>query len=311
MVQTPQAQACTPSWLDHLRVTRIEAELEPEAPWTLPAEPETLLRGVLGSAVFELLCVRPHRRCTACDLRLRCEIPSWYDPGRVGADQPRPLLPRTSLGPGEGVGPGRPWRASWLALGEIPRSSVLVEAIVRLGRLGLGEARVPHRLARLSVQGAGPAVPVIVEDRETGAGWPAPGALRAFVQLPADPAGLELRVVRPTRWKGADRRRAPTIGDLVRAALGRVRQVAREQGRSLDAWWDDPCDLDQPWATAHWVQSTRQNSRGDQHRLSGWVGTLRCGPEIAPWADLLAAAEVLALGQHLSFGLGQIELDWR
>lgn len=187
---------------------------------------------------------------------------------------------------------------------------MLIEALVRLGRLGLGQARTPHRVLRLTARGEGAEVEVVIDDRETGVAWPAPGPLRAHIELPEEGRGVRIRVVRPTRWKGADPERAPTLGDLLGATLSRVRQVARDQGQTLDTWWGAPGVLTQPWTTARWVSGDRRNSHGERQDLSGWMGTIRCGPEIGPWTDLLAAGEVLGVGQNVSFGRGQIELDW-
>jgi CRISPR/Cas system endoribonuclease Cas6 (RAMP superfamily) len=45
--------------------------------------------------------------------------------------------------------------------------------------------------------------------------------------------------------------------------------------------------------------------------LSGWVGRIDLGPEVATVAELLAVGEVLQVGRHTSEGLGRYRLRWR
>lgn len=300
----------TDDWTRAVLLTRLGLELAPRAPCRLGEDPDRLLRGLLGRAVFDVACAREHRSCEACDLRMDCDIPGWYDPGRPHAHAPRPALPRSITPAGASLSPGEPWRAEILVLGAIPRPSLLVEALVRLGRNGLGPERAPLSLARLEVQGAGPPVALVREERQVGR-WPAPGPLAAFLALPGEIGGVEVQVESPLSWTGARPDREPTAGDLLWAALGRVRQVSRAQGLPQPPPWPDPRRLDQPWDLAVWEGGSRRTSGDGVQDLSGWTGKLTLGPEIGPWASLLAAGAVLGLGRSVSAGRGRIALDWR
>lgn len=300
----------TPDWMLQLLLTELVVELAPRAPWTLPEDPDPLLRGLLGRAMFDVICARDHRQCEACDLRMDCEMPGWYDPGRPHGHGPRPVLARSITPGGATIHEGEPWQARLRVLGRIPRPSLLTEALVRCGRNGLGPARIPLQLARLSVQGAGEPVDVLADERAAER-WPVPGTLASFLTLPYRPAGVEVLVETPLRWTGAAPDRWPTAGDLLWAALGRVRQAMRAQGLPQPEPWPDPRELRTPWIEARWIHGARPSSGQGLHDLSGWVGAVSLGPEVTPWAELLVAAERLGLGQSVSAGRGRLTLAWR
>lgn len=299
-----------PEWAQQLLLTRLELELRPETSLTLPADPDERLRGLLGSAIFDVVCARAHRSCEGCDILTHCEIPGWYDPGRPHAHAPRPVLPRSISPGGARIGPEEPWRAELLVLGAIPRPTLLVEAILRMARNGLGRARVPCKVALLLARGAGEAVTVLEEDAQVG-GWPPPGTLASALHLPYRPEGVEIRVRSPLSWTGARPDRWPEAGDLLWAALGRVRQLLRAQGLPQPEPWPDPRALRTPWQEARWVEEDRRSSVVGRHDLSGWVGSLALGPEVEPWKDLLSAGELLGVGRSVSAGRGRLELRWR
>lgn len=295
-----------PNWLHQLHLTQVDVTLSPAAPWTLPDDPALLLRATLGNAMVRLVCVRPHGDCPRCDLRVGCEIPSWHDPGRVGGHAPRPLLPEVVTQGGTRVGPDAPWRVRCWLLGTAPRPSLVADAFVWLARAGLGRDRVPHRVVELLARGRGHAVRVIDDERDQ-ARWPEPGELAGFCRT--DDAIDELITTTPLCLNGASPSRPPTVGELLWAAISRVRQVARAQGVALAHRWPDPRALGQPWDEARWVPGERRSSEGGPHDLSGWAGRVRLGPELGPWADALAACEVLGLGRSTSAGRGRYSLN--
>ena len=264
---------------------------------------------MLGRAVFELACVRDHQRCVGCDLAATCEIPTWYDPGRVGDHRIRPLLPAPLAG-GADAGPDAPLRLRWWLLGLAPRPALLVEGVLRLARSGLGADRVPHRVARLSARGQDGPVDVIVGDLPHAA-WPAPGRLSDAAPHPGHVSGARVRTLSPLRWKGAHPGRAPTVGQALWAMIDHARKVNRAQGLAQPPPWPDPRALTGPWSEARWVTDSRGSSQGGEMDLSGWVGALTLGPEVGAWADVLAAAQVLGAGASTSAGCGRISVNWR
>lgn len=301
----------SPAWAQSLRVTRVDLELLPERTWRLPPDPTVMVRGALGSALLELACTQPEPACLGCPERQGCPVPKWYDPGRVGSGAARPVLVRVAAPGGAWVEAQRPLRVELWALGPIPRHSLLVEAVERMARLGLGPARVKHTVQRLTAHGHGAPARVLEQGHECGR-WPEPGHLGQHLAVPEQPTGAELHLITPATWTGVGPAAPPTPADLVRAAVGRVRQLAREQRVALDRWWPDPRAQSGRWLEAEWVSgarfSQRQHARVD---LSGWTGRLELGPEVALFADALAAAEVLGLGKATSCGRGQVRVVWR
>lgn len=303
--------AAPPEWSRALALTEVLTEHTPARPWTLPGDPELMLRSALGRALFEIACTRPETPCAGCDLRTTCEIPGWYAPERLGGgDRPRPILPGAITPPGAYLAPDAPLRVRWWLLGPAPRAGLLVEALVRLGRMGLGPDRVEHRLTRVAARGEGGLAVVIDQDQERGR-WPQPGHLGRWMAAPDDVQGAEIAVRTPLSWAEARPDRRPTVGDLLWAALGRLRQSVRAQGQPQPPPWADPRVLDRPWAEARWVRDRRWPSGGGVQDLSGWVGHVVMGPEVQPWVDLLAAAEVLGAGGGGSAGRGALRVHWR
>ncbi|MCB9797047.1 MAG: CRISPR system precrRNA processing endoribonuclease RAMP protein Cas6 [Alphaproteobacteria bacterium] len=297
-----------PPWMRALRVTRVEVELRPLRPWRLPRDPAVTLRGALGSAMMELVCVRPGPSCQGCPHASGCLIPGWYEPGRLGSAAPRPVALRVAHSGGVEVSGSL--RLELLIFGASPRSSLLVEAIVRAARLGLGPERVPHRVARLLVHGEGQRVCVLVDERAVAA-WPAAGSLHTLAEMPEAVAGARVHVLTPVYWTGMDAARPPSAGALLNAALGRVRKLARAQDIELQRWWPDPGALTGRWLGPVWRERVRYSKRQSHEvQLSGWTGTLEVGPAVAPFVDLLAAAAVLGVGKGTTAGAGRLEVEW-
>lgn len=308
---SPSPRGQSPLWMREIAVTELVAELVPSRPWTLPGEPARMVRSALGKALFELICAREHRVCQGCDLQPSCEIPTWYDPGKGGSHQSPPLLPESITPGGARLHPDEPLRVRLWLLGPAPRPGLIVEALVRMARGGLGPAPgVPHRLGGLTVCGEAGRARLVEDERVVGL-WPRPGRLADFAPLPAEPRGATVLITAPLRWRDANPHQPPTLGDLLWASINRVRQVAREQGLPQPPRWEDPRALRQPWQQPQWHPARHQSSRQGTQDLSGWTGVARLGPEVAPWVEPLAACGVLGLGSAISTGRGRLMIDWR
>jgi hypothetical protein len=294
------------AWLSMLTATRIVAVLEPEVPWRPGPELAVTVRGAFGLAVREVACVAGAGDCAACREEATCLVPGWFE-GR-GSDL-RPFVLRVAWPSGELVSRERPIRVTWVFFGEIPRPSLIQEALARMARVGLGPQRVPHRLAHAVAEGEGAPVALAVDGCPPI--FPDAAPFARLVRLPAEVRGTRVDLVTRLSFGKRLSRPEPAPSDLVRAALGRVRALAQQQGVSLPKRWPDPGE-----AGGRWIElrhDAAQRWSGRQRRevwLDGWLGCAEFGPEIAPFADLLAVAELAQLGRDTSAGLGVIQAAW-
>lgn len=294
-------------------LTNLTATLRPAAPWRLPTHPEVMVRGTLGARLFDLRCRRDDRDCAPCEHRATCPIPTWWDPGRGAAHAVRPFVPAVPVGRGARVGPERSWDLQLALMTSSPEPDLLLAMLEEAAFDGLGPERIRHDLCRVQVQGD--STQVIWDGQRTDAPWPEPAAAPT---PPVDPDRLvSARVHFRTPWRCTPPRHRPadaqpTAEDLVRAAWQRIRPVQRAQGRSVK-WprWPDPTDLPGTWEHHRFERVKVRSGRQDQLLdLSGHRGVLVLGPEIGPWAGLLAAVSAINIGRQSSYGLGRFQVEW-
>lgn len=293
-------------WMRDLRVVPVEIGLDPQRPWRAPPWPAVALRGALGRAVMDIACVREDRRCRACDRSGVCPVTTWYDPGRVGSHLLRPYALQVSRT--RSYRPGRQLVVRQVFLRPLPRPSLFAEAVLRAARVGLGSERVPHRVKRLRVFGP-QGWETVVEDDRPATAWPEPVSLDRIVRPLAPRArGVRLSFMSPLSFKRPGR---PAAADVLRAVIGRLRGVAREQDRRLERWWPGPDSLGGQWKGLRRQEQSRWSQNAGEHiDLSGWRGTLELGPESTPFFDAFAAVEPLQLGRHTTAGLGRMRVEW-
>ena len=300
-----------PSWWRSIRLTRLDMTLTPQQPWRLPPEPGVTVRGALGDALQRRVCTQPGTPCPACPARSACVVPQWLDPGRLGASAGRPLIPWVHAPGGSWVGPARPLAVTVWALGEAPDGDLVVESLLEMARRGLGAARVPHTITRLMAQGDGGPNLLLADGAPVGA-WPASGSLSDHCHLPHRPQGALVHLTHAATWSGARADVAPRPAELLGAMIRRARQVAREQGGAVDRYWPTAEGLRGQWRELQWQPGARFSARqGEAVPLGGFTGALQLGAELAPFADLLAAATVLGVGKNTSCGLGRVVVEWR
>jgi hypothetical protein len=294
------------AWLRHLQVTRLFATWQPDRPWSPPPALTNTLRGAVGASVMDVGCVRPSRECAGCESLEGCPVATWYDPNRYSGSRLRPYVIRVHQGV-DRVTPDLPLVAEWLLTGRTPHAHLLVEAMLRAGRLGLGPDRIPHRLLRLDAWGDGAQVRLIDSGRAIGL-LPRPGALLRHVHLPDAPARAEVELLTPVQapaWVGEPHPRA-----LLQLGVNRLRDLARDAGAPLERWWDLD-RVEARWEELRHIQhgrwSQRQSARVD---LSGWLGRFRLTGDVTAVADLLAAMEVLHVGRNTSVGMGRLGVRW-
>src|SRR5690606_28604619 len=96
------------------------------------------------------------------------------------------------------VEPGAPLVAEWTFFGPLPRATLIVEALVRAARAGLGPDRIPHTVRRMVVRGDG-APATVLADGEVVGRWPAPVTLAHAARLPDHATGARVHLVSRTQ----------------------------------------------------------------------------------------------------------------
>ena len=289
------------NWTDALGLTVLRATLRPERPWRHD-EPALALRGALGAAVLHLACVHDPVACRACPVR-PCPAADWYDRGLRGGGAHRPFWLRARSGPDGRVDERSPLRLTWTFEGELPRASLVLEAVHRAARVGLGAERIPHGVDLEWWDGDG--------WRSAESSTPAAVPLTTLARpLPAE-GPVVIRTVTRLRLKREGRvLRRPTVADLVEALVLRIRAMERRLGVSPAPAWPAPEPFGAPVRCA-WATGGRWSRRqGEEVDLSGadaaWAVD---AAEVAPWADLLAVARTLQLGAATTAGLGVLEVS--
>lgn len=283
------------TWTDSLRALPMQAVYLLDQP--LVRLGPVGFRGALGSALMDVVCVRDHRNCQACDVRVGCTVPGWFDPGRLGSNLPRPVAIRSV-----DIDPTRHVLSVSLVLhGELRDRESLVASLRRAGRLGFGKARAPGVLTQLIAWDGGTGA-LVVDGGQSVSSVPDPPAL---TRLLAAGSAVGLRLLSPARVDRPNTR--PTGALLIASAIRRLRALAEAQGAVVDRRWPDPGDIHDLRTELTRVDATRWSERQRARiDLSGWVGELEC-EGLESFQDLLAAAEVLQIGKYTSAGLGVVE----
>lgn len=289
------------AWTDAIPLTVLRATLHPERPWRHD-EPALALRGALGAAVVHLACVREEVSCRSCEVR-PCPAADWYDPGMRGGPAHRPFWLRARGGPGGRLDENSPLRLTWTFEGELPRASLVLEAVHRAARAGLGAERIRHSAELAWWDGDG--------WRSAEESTPASVPLTTLARPLPTTGAVVLRTVSRLRLKRAGRPlRRPTVADLVEALVLRVRAMERRLGVTPAPAWPAPDAFGRP-VRCTWMAGGRWSRRqGEEVDLSGaeaaWAVDVE---EVAPWADLLAVARAIQLGAATTAGLGVIEVS--
>ena len=172
-------------------------------------------------------------------------------------------------------------------------------ALTRLGLAGLGPERHPAVMTATQVwTPEDPAEPMTAP----------PSTLGDFAG--PDLRGRSVRVLlqSPLRLGG---RHKPKASSLLTAIIRRIRALAQREGRTVAHRWPSRAGLNARVRGLEFIETSRFSVRQDQRLdLGGWIGEIEFAPGVAdPFLDLLAAAEVVQVGQHTSAGLGVIRVE--
>ena len=273
----------------------------PERPWS-HGRPALAVRGSIGRAFRHLVCTFPRVDCQSCVRQNTCEVPAWFEPpgDRRG---PRPWWIRADTS-GE-ISSEAPlvWHLQWI--GEAPRDSLVFETLLRMAAAGLGSDRIPHRLD-LDQQVDGGHAPLVFHGVPTGRRI-APTTLADLLgPAPTDELVWELG---PTRLRRRRRViREPSVSDLLRAGMERVRGLCRTWCDGEPEPWPHAGEIGGFWLERGWSEASRYSRNGaSQVDLSGATGVLRLSrDDVGPWWDLVSVIPVVQLGRATTAGLGVV-----
>ncbi|HKV07131.1 MAG TPA: CRISPR system precrRNA processing endoribonuclease RAMP protein Cas6, partial [Thermoanaerobaculia bacterium] len=221
--------------------------------------------------------------------------------------------------PLEGEGrwePGRPLRFDLLLFGQaVDLQAYAFLAVERMARSGLGSGRARFRLVRVEAPGMDGAKRVLFAAGGPPSTSPAPPLVPAEVPLPEGPVTLRLET--PLRIKLRDRLNdRPTFRDLAFNMLRRVLELAHFHVPGVAIDWSFRSLLDRAdgvrvvSADVRWHDWERFSQRQQASmKLGGLVGRLGLEGDLAPFAALLRAAEVVHVGKGATFGLGKVVIE--
>lgn len=293
-------------WMHLLRATLVDAAWTPNRPWRAAPDAAIQVRGAVGWGFTQAACARPPRACEGCALTPTCLVPTWYEANLQGGHRGRPFS--TTVSPPEVVSPDSPLRARLVLYGDLPDRAALLSAL-RLAGAMLGPADVQHTLTRLVVRGEGG--PADVVGGAGPAAWPEAATLDALIDVPRAPQGAVVTLRAPLQADTPRGAQELSPEAFLERCIRRVQALATDQGIHLPARWPRAEGSFGRWQDRRWVDKSQWSQRtGERIDLSGWRGSLEYGPEVAPYADVLAAAALVSVGRLTSYGLGAVSVAW-
>jgi len=275
------------------------------------------LRGALGHALLETVCVREDQACAHCAIAHSCAYPEVFAPVRA-ADERGPAQPPARFVLEWDPLPGDERRA---ANGREPRSlrfellllgpgtrfaAEVVTATKRALARGLGARRTTFEVVEVAT---------VAPDGRSFAGIGTPFELGAWLTgRPSVAREIEVRLRTPLRVRSQGRfvRDLP-FALLVRHAVRRLSLLGvldRETEARLRATLFGPADaVETRESNLTWTDWVRNSARQDRTMpYGGLTGSTRYRGPLAPFGELLRAAELLHLGKGTPFGLGRLEV---
>jgi CRISPR-associated endoribonuclease Cas6 len=303
---------------------RLRMTLQAEEPARTPPYRGSMLRGAFGHALRRSVCVMgPAQACESCPLRQACAYARLFEPRVEGTPPPflrgideavRPYVFEPLEG-SERLEPGETLRFDLLLFGRaIELQAYAWLAVKRMARGGLGAGRARFRLVRVeALDPNGPPRTLFA------IGSPPSAAAAPSLVPPSTPLGpgpVVLRILTPLRIKVRNQLSPrPRFRTLVFSMLRRVLELAHFHVPDAAIDWSfhdrlDCADDVHVKAELRWQDWERWSNRQNAAiKLGGIVGRIVLKGDVAPFTELLRAAEIVHVGKGATFGLGRIRVE--
>lgn len=305
---------------------RLRVTMRAEQPAALPEYHGSMLRGAFGHALRRTVCTMgPRQPCVSCQLRRACVYPRIFEtfvedeppPFLRGIDQAvRPYVFEPRGSGGERMPRGGSLDFDLLLFGQaVDLQAYAVLALERMARGGLGAGRARFEVVRIEALDPAGAPSALFAEGTAPAAAPVAPSLPSESPLPE--GAVTLRFATPLRIKVrhqlTDR---PRFRDLAFHMLRRVLEMAHWHVPGAAVDWEfypllQRCEgVRLAGSDLRWLDWERWSQRQNAAmKLGGVVGTLTLEGDLAPFAPLLRAAEVLHAGKGATFGLGKVEVE--
>lgn len=280
-----------------LPVTRVEAIFEAPEPWKLPAYSGSPLRGALGRAMRRTGCARTASPCVA-----ECELPTDCAYAAIHDATLSPVIPTyPAVGPWQ-LGPDEPLRLQFCVIGTDPEPALqaLERALEAFEDEPLG--RGGNRVTLESISRLGRRAQVV-----------------ELTPLESWQGELTIETTTPLWLSRGDEKVviAPDFSFLFARIHWRLRQLCEafgEVGEEADAHHAhlkqlaERIDTMRVDFTRHrWRRYSTEREHG--HAMHGITGRAIYEGPVGAFETYMKAAELVAVGKHVSFGLGRISVS--
>ncbi len=321
--------------LNRLAIARYGLRLRAQAEASLPPFLGSTLRGAFGHALKNAVCVMSHRDCERCLVADRCFYPYLFETpvppdlpelrGQQQAPHPfilAPPIPK-SLTQRQKVAAGEEITFGLTLMGRaVEMLPYVIYAVSEMARGGLGVDRARFELSEVAeIESDGSATTIYSGQSQritvcNTAGQNLGQLVRTRLdQLPPQDR-LRLRFITPTRIRVAgDLQVGLSFELLVRNLLRRVSMLAAvhgEQALELDyrAIVGRAAEVRTSATALRWWDWERYSNRQQtKMKLGGFVGEIEyAGEMVNEFLPLIAAGEILHVGNGTSFGLGRYRI---
>lgn len=291
-------------------------EFEAEDPLLFPEFPGSTIRGALGRALRRFACAQRRGQCQECELRETCPFGLFF------AETPSPekghpiryyaLEPPAT----QNVVAGQTWSFGLTLFDEAPDYFPwLVIAAQQMGQEGIGRRRAKSRLISVKqVNHLTDTQEEVYSNNLIKQANVAPQPEEVTQKASAFGSEVSLLTVTPLALHFHRISPAPLTAEvLITNIIRRLRFLVPDLDKQMPSgWWKEAIKRTKEVEACDWtkiVQWKRFSHRQSQAvPMAGRVGMVRFTGNITELIPLLIVGELLQVGRHTTFGLGQYRL---